>query len=38
MFNIPTNDLDQRSPGVNMNENLNFNHMTGMAATQFNNQ
>lgn len=39
MFNIPTHEiLDERSPVINMNNNLNYKHMTGMNATQYTNQ
>lgn len=39
MFNIPPADyLDQRSPAVNANSNLNYKHTTGMHATQYNNR
>lgn len=33
MFNIPQSELAERSPQINLHENLNYKHVTGMNAT-----
>ena len=38
MFNIPQQDLGQRSPAMNLADNLNYKQVTGMNATHYSNQ